>query len=292
MADERTHLPKRGEINWRLVLRALRHRNHRLFYGGQGISLIGTWMTRVATGWLVYRLTHSAFLLGLVSFAGQVPILNIRPCSGGLGGPPQPTSRAHRHTNSVHAAVVRLGGSGPRRNHHCGGRNSAESISGRGERFRYASAPGLCRRDGGDARRSAQRDCLELIARQRCPSGWPFGCRLVDRRRRRRLLLPPRWLQLHGRDCIAIRHEPGAVESPRTRQCALGAAGRMGLRPRFSPHLGHPSAALGSEPGRDAVYGPDADFCRQHPAWRCAHVRLPDGGIGCRHRVSARWSAL
>jgi hypothetical protein len=50
--------------------RALRHRNFRLFFGGQSISLIGTWMTRVATGWLVYRLTGSALLLGTISFAG------------------------------------------------------------------------------------------------------------------------------------------------------------------------------------------------------------------------------
>jgi MFS family permease len=53
--------------------RALRHRNFRLFFGGQSISLIGSWMTNVATGWLVYRLTGSALLLGTVSFAGQLP---------------------------------------------------------------------------------------------------------------------------------------------------------------------------------------------------------------------------
>ncbi len=69
-------------MNWRLIVRALRHRNYRLFFGGQGISLIGTWMTRVATGWLVYRLTGSAFLLGLVSFAGQIPILVLGPFAG------------------------------------------------------------------------------------------------------------------------------------------------------------------------------------------------------------------
>lgn len=46
------------------------------------MSLIGTWMTRVATGWLVYRLTHSAFLLGLVSFSGQIPILLLGPLAG------------------------------------------------------------------------------------------------------------------------------------------------------------------------------------------------------------------
>ena len=65
-----------------LVVRALRHRNYRLFFGGQGISLIGTWMTRVATGWLVYRLTGSAFLLGLVSFSSQIPILLLGPFAG------------------------------------------------------------------------------------------------------------------------------------------------------------------------------------------------------------------
>jgi MFS family permease len=69
-------------MNWNLIVRALRHRNYRLFFGGQGISLIGTWMTRVATGWLVYRLTGSAFLLGLVSFAGQIPILFLGPFAG------------------------------------------------------------------------------------------------------------------------------------------------------------------------------------------------------------------
>ncbi|MEJ2762171.1 MAG: MFS transporter [Gammaproteobacteria bacterium] len=55
------------------MLRALRHRNYRLFFSGQSISLIGTWMTRLATAWLVWRLTHSAELLGLLGFAGQVP---------------------------------------------------------------------------------------------------------------------------------------------------------------------------------------------------------------------------
>jgi MFS family permease len=74
--------PQQRKTDWRLVLRALRHRNYRLFFGGQGISLIGTWMTRVATGWLVYRLTGSAFLLGLVSFASQIPILLLGPFSG------------------------------------------------------------------------------------------------------------------------------------------------------------------------------------------------------------------
>ena len=64
--------------------RALRHRNYRLFFVGQGISLVGTWLTRVATSWLIYRLTGSALLLGLVSFAAQIPTFAISPFAGVL----------------------------------------------------------------------------------------------------------------------------------------------------------------------------------------------------------------
>jgi MFS family permease len=64
--------------------RALRHRNFQLFFGGQSISLIGTWMTRIATSWLVYRLTGSALLLGTVGFAGQIPTFLLAPFAGVL----------------------------------------------------------------------------------------------------------------------------------------------------------------------------------------------------------------
>lgn len=64
------------------ALRALRHRNFRLFLGGQIVSLTGTWMQQVALGWLVYRLTRSPFLLGLVGFAGQIPSLFLAPVAG------------------------------------------------------------------------------------------------------------------------------------------------------------------------------------------------------------------
>lgn len=70
------------QSGWRSVTRGLRHPNYRLFFGGQSLSLIGTWMTRIATAWLVYRLTHSAFLLGLVSFASQAPVFFLAPFAG------------------------------------------------------------------------------------------------------------------------------------------------------------------------------------------------------------------
>lgn len=67
---------------WRFAVRSLRHRNYRLFFSGQSVSLIGTWMTRVATSWLIYRLTNSAFLLGLIGFSGQIPMLVLGPLAG------------------------------------------------------------------------------------------------------------------------------------------------------------------------------------------------------------------
>jgi MFS family permease len=66
------------------ILRALRHRNYRLFFSGQSVSLIGTWITRIATSWLVYRLTGSALLLGIVGFCGQIPTLLLSPFAGVL----------------------------------------------------------------------------------------------------------------------------------------------------------------------------------------------------------------
>ena len=64
------------------TLRALRHRNFQLFFGGQLISLIGTWMQSVAQAWLVYRLSGSALLLGAVGFSSQFPVFLVAPIGG------------------------------------------------------------------------------------------------------------------------------------------------------------------------------------------------------------------
>jgi MFS family permease len=64
------------------LFRSLRHRNYRLFYIGQGISLIGTWMQQIAMTWLVYRITGSAFMLGVFAFSSQLPVFVISPFAG------------------------------------------------------------------------------------------------------------------------------------------------------------------------------------------------------------------
>jgi MFS family permease len=66
----------------KLTLPALRSRNYRLFFAGQGISLVGTWMTQLATVWIAYQLTQSAFILGLVGFVGQIPSFFLAPFGG------------------------------------------------------------------------------------------------------------------------------------------------------------------------------------------------------------------
>ena len=86
------------------TLRALRYRNFQLFFSGQLISLIGTWMQNVAQAWLVYRLTGSAVLLGSVSFAGQIPVFLMSP----LGGIVADRFRRHRVVIATQAASMLL----------------------------------------------------------------------------------------------------------------------------------------------------------------------------------------
>jgi MFS family permease len=72
-SDQKSNLPEKSS-RIRTALRAMHHRNYRLFFAGQLISLVGTWMQMVAQSWLVYRLTGSSFLLGAVGFASQIPV--------------------------------------------------------------------------------------------------------------------------------------------------------------------------------------------------------------------------
>src|SRR3954454_892873 len=77
------------------ILRAFRHRNFRLYFSGQSISLIGTWVQQIALGWTVYELTHSSLLLGLVSFTGQLPLFLVTPFAGVL------VDRFNRHRTLI-----------------------------------------------------------------------------------------------------------------------------------------------------------------------------------------------
>ncbi|MGO8983642.1 MAG: MFS transporter [Terriglobales bacterium] len=87
MADEQNSVAveiaeAKTASKWSIAMRALRHRNFQLFFSGQLISLIGTWMQTVAQAWLVYRMTKSALLLGSVGFASQIPVFLVAPFGG------------------------------------------------------------------------------------------------------------------------------------------------------------------------------------------------------------------
>jgi MFS family permease len=81
-ADASTEADSGRSLRWQAAGRALRHRNFQLFFSGQLISLVGTWMQSVAQSWLVYKLTGSGLLLGAVGFASQIPVFLVAPIGG------------------------------------------------------------------------------------------------------------------------------------------------------------------------------------------------------------------
>jgi len=87
---------------FKLAFRALRHRNFKLFIAGQGLSLIGTWIQQVAVTWLVYRLTNSAFMLGIVGFSGQLPLFILAPFAGVLA------DKSNRHKLLLYTQILAL----------------------------------------------------------------------------------------------------------------------------------------------------------------------------------------
>jgi MFS family permease len=90
------------ENRLQIIFRSFQYRNYRLFFTGQGISLIGTWMQRIAMPWLVYHITGSALLLGVVGFAGQIPTFLLSPVAGVL------TDRLNRYYVLIFSQIVAM----------------------------------------------------------------------------------------------------------------------------------------------------------------------------------------
>src|SRR5262245_38479663 len=100
VVPENNETSKRRENGLRAIGRALKHRNYQLYFGGQLISLIGTWMQSVAQSWLVYRLTGSTVALGLVGFASQIPVFLLAPVGGAVA------DRYNRHRILISTGLV------------------------------------------------------------------------------------------------------------------------------------------------------------------------------------------
>lgn len=98
--------PASSKSKLALAVRALRHRNFQLFFTGQLISLIGTWMQTVAESWLVYRLTGSTLLLGTVGFASQIPVFIMAP----IGGIVADRNNRHRVVIATQCSAMILAG--------------------------------------------------------------------------------------------------------------------------------------------------------------------------------------
>lgn len=94
--------PERGRSWLQVMVASLRHRNFRLFISGQMISLVGTWMQSVAESWLVYRLTHSSAILGLVVFTGRIPVLLLATIGGAVA------DRHNRHRIVIGTQVASM----------------------------------------------------------------------------------------------------------------------------------------------------------------------------------------
>ena len=183
----------------RILLGALKHRNFRLFFFGQSISLIGTWMQQVAMIWLVYRLSNSAFLLGLVGFCSQIPSFFLAPVAGVF------TDRWNLHRTilltqslamcqAMILAVLTLTGTV------AVWHVLALSVCmGLDHRLRHARPAGLSDPDGGRTRESDQRHRPELVDVQRGTTGWAGDCRFSDRGGGGRSLLPAERAELCGR---------------------------------------------------------------------------------------------
>ena len=160
--------------------RALAHRNFRLFFFGQGISLIGTWMQQIALFWLAYRLSHSALFLGLVGFASQIPAAVITPLAGVTDRSLEPAP--HVFIAQVAAMIqafvlAALTFSGVI----CGWQIvAAERFRRPGDGVRRARPAKLPGANGRGPRRSGQRHRLELFNVQRGPADRPGHRRSAD----------------------------------------------------------------------------------------------------------------
>ena len=192
-------------------------------------------MTRLATAWLVYRLTDSAFLLGLVSFAGQAPSLVPAAAGRRLARPLGSPQGARRHPGAGDAAVAGAGGPHAERLHQHPVDHRAGAVPGRRQRGRDPHPPGVRGPDDRRPRRPQQRHRAQLVELQRRAAGRPGHCRLRGGRGRRGLLLPDRRPQLHRGDLGTAVDAADARRAPAGKPASSPRADRRLALRRRSP---------------------------------------------------------
>ncbi len=266
------------------MLRALRYRNYRLFFGGQIVSLAGSWITTTATSWLVYRLTGSAVLLGLVGFAGQFPAFLLGPFAGIL------VDRWDRRRLLVVTQIISMIESFALAALALSGRITVEWIlalsvvQGIVNAFdmpgRQAFLSEMIEDRADLANAIALNSSMVNVARLLGPSiagvviaatneGW---CFLIDGVSYLGVIAALLAMRIAPRPA-----RPG--QRPGARQQFVE-GWQLRVRLPADP-LDHPAAGAG-QPGRRALLGADADLCRDRLPRRPAHARLPDGGVRVR----------
>ena len=167
------------------TFRALRYRNFRLFFIGQGLSVMGTWLQQVAMGWLTYRLSGSVWLLGVVAFCGSAGILalrHVRRCRRRSRPPP---ARVAVHAVARAAAGRRARRAHVVRAHRRLAPDRALAVARTRLRVRHSAAPVAVGAPGRGSRRPAERDRAQLVPGQRRAGRRPGGRRAAARRRQR-----------------------------------------------------------------------------------------------------------
>ena len=267
------------------MLRALRYRNYRLFFGGQIVSLAGTWITTTATSWLVYRLTGSALLLGLVGFAGQFPAFLLGPFAGIV------VDRWDRRRLLVVTQTVSMLQSFALAALTLSGRITVESIvllnvvQGIVNAFdmpgRQAFVIAMIENKDDLGNAIALNSSMVNVARLVGPSiagiviaatneGW---CFLIDGVSYLGVIVALLAMRIaHGARAGGAKHA-GAWQ-----QFMEGWQYAFGFRP---DPVDHP-AARARQPRRRAVFGADADLRGDRVPRRAAHARLPHDGVRLR----------
>ena len=255
---------------------ALRHRNFRLFYTGQMISLTGSWMQSVAFSWLVLVLTNSAFYLGLVGALQTLPVLLFSFLGRGGGRPHLQTPAALHHPGRPHAPGPGVGGAG--------GSQPGPDLDalrpglsvGHRHGLRHPGAPGLHRGPGGQAG-PAQRHRPQLHPVQRHPGGGAGGGGRDHRRGGHGQLLLPECRLLSGGAPGPGAHEAAPHRSRALETLPPGLEGAVGLPAGPPGTEAYPAAHdLGGGPGH-AVLCAAAHPGPGHPGGGSPGLRAPHG---------------
>ena len=274
--------PAHDAVRLRRFFRAFQARNYRLYVAGQSLSLLGTWMQRLALGWWVYQHTHSALVLGIVGGAGQLPAVLLAPLAGAL------VDRWDRQrlliVTQLLAMLQALGFAWL----------VLAEVTTLGPLLLCSVLLGLVNAVDIPARQALVVDLVDqpedLGNALALNAALTNGARLLGPALASVVIMrlgAGLCFLLNGLSYLAVLAALGAMHlpprpAPPPRTTPAGAGARRGaLRLGLCPGSCHPHTAGRDESPGHAVSGPPASVCDRYSAWQCAHARAADGGVRC-----------